>query len=131
MRLKVKYTKTTTGDQYFSYGFKAEVVEAEGVTPYIFMYRAGTPELPSGKVVDTFSNVASPADIEETPENEPDMSSKNPYYRRKSVTLWTRSADWLDEIETRIDSDVARLLDNLRMLNDENQYTEQEVKTYG
>ena len=131
MKLNVKYSITTTGDQYLSYGFKAEVTEAEGISPCIFVYHAGTPELPTRKVVDNFSHVASPTDMEETPEGEPDMGNKNPYYRRSSVTLWVRSADWLDEIKKHIDHDIAQLMDNLNMLNDQNQYVNEEVKTYG
>lgn len=131
MNLKVKFTTTTTDDQFLGYAVKAEVIEAEGITPYIFMYRAGVPELPSQKAVDVFTNVASPVDIEDTPENEPDLSKHTPFYRRKSVVLWCRSADWLEEIKDRIDRDIANLLNTYRVLNDENNYDNEEVKTYG
>ena len=131
MNLKVKFSTSTTGDQYLGYAIKAEVVEAEGITPYIFMYRAGVPELPTRKVTDVFTNVASPVDIEETPENEPDLFKKNPFYRRKSVTLWCRSADWVDELRDSISKDIAKLVETYKVLNDENHYENIEEKTYG
>lgn len=131
MNLKVKFSTTTTGDQYLGYAVKAEVIEAEGITPYIFMFQAGVPELPTREIVDVFTNVASPVDIEETPENEPDMSKKNPFYRRKSVTLWCRSADWLDKVKQRLNEDIAQLMQTYAVLNDENHYDNEEVKSYG
>lgn len=131
MNLKVKFTTSTTGDQYHAYSIKAEVLEADGITPYIFMYQAGVPELPGKNVVDTFTGVASPVDIEETPENEPDMSKRVPYYRRNSVVLWARSADWLEEIRNRLDSDIAGLVRDYRFLNDENEYRNTETREYG
>ena len=131
MKLKVKFTTSTTGDQYLGYAIKAEVVEAEGITPYIFMFHAGMPELLTKKVTDFFTNVASPVDIEETPEKVPDPSKKNPFYRRNSVTLWCRSADWVEELRRRIDEDIRKLVSTYSVLNDENHYTDTEVKTYG
>lgn len=130
MQLKVKFSTSTTGDQYLGYAIKAEVTEVEGITPYIFVYKTGMPDLRTKKITDVFTNVASPADIEETPEGEPDMSSKNPFYRRKSVTLWCRSADWVDVVKENIDHDIKQLVDTYKTLNDENQYINQEEKTY-
>lgn len=131
MNLKVKFSTSTTGDQYLGYAIKAEVTEATGITPYIFVYQTGVPDLPGGKINDVFTNIASPTDIEETPEGEPDMSKKNPFYRRKSVTLWCRSADWVEEIRKNLDLDIAKLVETYKVLNDENNYINQEEKTYG
>jgi hypothetical protein len=131
MKLKVKFSTTTTGDQYLGYGIKAEVTEAEGITPNIFVFQTGVPELPTKRINDVFTNVASPTDIEETPEGAPDMSKKNPFYRRSSVTLWCRSAEWVEELRNDLDRDIRQLVNTYRVLNDENQYINQEEKTYG
>lgn len=131
MKIKVKFSTTTTGDQYLGYAIKAEVVEADGITPDIFVFQAGVPELHTKRINDVFTNVASPVDIEETPSGEPDLSKKNPFYRRSSVTLWCRSAAWLEEIKNNLDRDIRSLVDTYRVLNDENQYTNQEEITYG
>ena len=131
MNLIVEFKTTTTSDQYFGYGLSVRVKEADGIDPNIFVFHAGMPELPSKKVVDTFSHVASPADMEEFPAEEPDLSKKNPYYRRSEATLWVRSADWLSELKARIDHDIGLLIRNYAMLNDDNQYTIKEEKSYG
>lgn len=131
MKIKVKFSTTTTGDQYLGYGVKAEVTEAEGITPNIFVFQAGVPELPTKRINDVFTNVASPTDIEETPEGAPDLSKKNPFYRRSSVTVWCRSTEQLEDVKYNLDKDIHRLVETYRVLNDENQYTNQEEKTYG
>lgn len=131
MKLKVTYKTTTTSDEYFGYGLHAEVVEAEGIDPNIFVFHAGMPEMPTKKVVDTFSHVASPVDMEEYPPEEPDLKNHKPFYRRSELNLWVRSSEWLGELKQRIDADVGLLVKGYSLLNDENQYNTEEVKTYG
>lgn len=128
--MKVKFTTTTTADEYFGYAMKAEVVDPEGMPPDIFVFHAGTPELPGKDVVDTFSHVASPVDMEELPPGEPDLSKRTPYYRRNSVTLWVRSSEWLETLKNHIDADIALLVRNYELLNDENNYKAESVSHY-
>ena len=129
--MKVRFSTTTTGDGFFGYALRAEVSDPEGMPPDIFVYHAGVPELPSKEVVDTFSHVASPVDMEELPFGEPDLSKKTPYYRRSSVVLWVRSAEWLEQLKENIDADIAQLVHEYSYLNDGNNYTVTETKAYG
>ena len=129
--MKVKFSTTVTGDKVFGYALKAEVTDPEGMPPDIFVYRAGVPELPTKEVVDTFSHVASPVDLEELPAGEPDLSKKTPYYRRNSVVLWVRAAQWLEQLKDNLDADIAQLVRDYGFLNDENSYTVTETRSYG
>lgn len=131
MKLKVKFSTMTTHDQYFGYALKAEVVEAEGIPAGIFVYHAGVPSLPAKDVTDTFSHVASPVDMEELPEEHPDMHNKTPFYRRSNAVLWVRSSEWLEQLKNHLDQDIALLARDYGYLNDENNYTVEETKTYG
>lgn len=129
--MKIKFSTTTTGDNYYGYALKAEVVDPGNMPPDIFVFHAGVPELPGKEVVDTFSHVASPVDLEELPAKEPDFSKKTPFYRRSSVTLWVRSSEWIDQLKSNLDSDIALLVRDYGHLNDENNYKIVEEKNYG
>ena len=128
--MKVKFTTTTTDDRYYGYAMKAEVIDPEGMPPDIFVFHAGAPTLPGKEVVDTFSHVASPVDMEELPAGEPDLGTRTPYYRRNSVTLWVRSSEWLDKLKGHIDGDIALLVRDYALLNDENNYRAETVSHY-
>lgn len=129
--MKVRFSTSADHKSVHGYALKAEVVDPEGMPSGIFVYRAGAPALPGKESVDTFSHVAAPLDMEELPEGEPDLSSGTPYYRRSSAVLWVRASRWLAQLKDSLDADIARLVNDYRLLNDENNYTATETKSYG
>jgi len=92
------------------YRITVEVTEAVGLVEEIFVYQRMT--LVQGNAPqDDFSNVASPADLEEYPLSEPTEDS--PFFRLKTIELVYRDLELLNENLNDLKRDICMLLDSL------------------
>jgi hypothetical protein len=92
------------------YRITVEVIEAVGLVEEIFVYQRMT--LVQGNAPqDDFSNVASPADLEEYPLSEPTEDS--PFFRLKTIELVYRDLELLNENLNDLKRDICMLLDSL------------------
>lgn len=119
--LTVKYTRQPDAERQ-AHALRVEVTSATGVTPKVFVFRAG-----AGGKADEFMCVASPLDIEEYPEDAADPEAGAPYYRVASVDLLFRSTVDLDETKALIADQLTTLVQALSA----GDMTEEETVTYG
>lgn len=99
---------------YQSYAMRVEVTAATGVPAKIFVFQRGLPPAtagnPPGTPVDHFVKVATTVDLEEFPEDGPDLDREVPYYRLAAVTLLFRALVDLQETWDYIQQDVRGLI---------------------
>ena len=102
---------------YQSYLMRVEVIAAEEVSDKIFIMQRSlspaTQDEPLPDPIDRFSSIASPVDLEQSPEDAPDLEHEIPFYRTKSVDLLFRSLMELQDTWTDIQEDVRGLIDAL------------------
>lgn len=128
--ISVRYSTTTPENHppLYAYLLKVEVISSVGYPEHIFVFHR-SPEGISGDIVDTFTQIASPVDVEEIPVDAPDPKNGMPYYRTKEVTLWFRTPDDMELAKKNIKDDIRTLsltYDTLYSNPDT-----QEVETYG
>lgn len=111
----------------YAYALRAKVTKAENCTGHIFMFHRSK-ENNEGNSVDEFIHIASPLDIEEVPENAPDLANGMPYYRTDEVTLWFRNAEDLELAKKQIAEDVSTLVKTLVILQSHKMDKEEEVR---
>lgn len=129
-KFKVKFS-TTTPDKHpeiYSYFLKAEVVEATGISDHLFVFQR-SPENNEGDAVDSFIQIASPLELEETPEDAPDLQNNMPYFRRREVELWFRNMEDLELARRKMDDDLRTLSLTYKVLYGEPD--KEEVEDYG
>lgn len=87
---------------------KMRVLEAEGCSPYVFVYRRAVRGAPmeDGSPRDEFMCVADALDEDEIPVKEPDMERNVPYYRDDELELLFRNPDMMYETARSILSSV-------------------------
>jgi hypothetical protein len=99
---------------YQSYAMRIEVIAATDVPRKIFVFQRGLPPAvagnPPGTPVDHFVKIATTVDLEEFPEDGPDLDREVPYYRLDTVTLLFRALVDLQETWNYIQEDVRSLL---------------------
>ena len=101
--IKLTKYRSTSGDSPVEFGLKVEAQTTHGdISNKIFVWqsRHGT---------DEFVCVASPGDLTEIPEDEPDLEGGMPYYRTDDVELWFRNFKDFEFYSERI-NDKVRLL---------------------
>lgn len=98
------------------YRMKVEVVEAAGVSPSIFVYQVKPGISEEGGPVNEFTNVASPADLEEYGLMPPDAGNPAPFYRLAAVDLVFRNQTLLESAWAKIKSDVEELIQSLTFM---------------
>lgn len=128
--LSVKYS-TTVPDKHpaiFAYLLRAEIEYATGYPDHLFVFQR-SPQNNEGDSVDTFIQIASPLDVEEIPENAPDLQNNMPYYRAKKVELWFRNMEDLELAKKKIDDDLQTLVLTYNVLN--GQQDKEEIEKYG
>ena len=108
--ITVRYASTAKREGIYGYRLSVEAVGSIGMPYKIFVYRRGQPRLNGGEFTDEFVNVASPSDIEETPEDAPVMESGMQYFRMPSVSLMLRNHDDLELAKSEIMADVDALV---------------------
>lgn len=114
--LTVKYYHTKPEAGLQSFDLRVEVTAAENMSPKIFvMQHGGTPApVPGSTAEDRFTCIADPVDLEEFPEDAPDLANEMPYYRVNDITLRFRSIELLQESHELIDRDIRQLVKSLK-----------------
>ena len=90
------------------YLLQLEVTETVGVDPYLFVFQRINDN-------DEFSNVASPADLEEYPVGEPDDGS--PFFRLHEASLVFRNLTQLEKSVEDVEKDIEGLVETLNQLD--------------
>ena len=103
---------------------RATVLSAVDMPSKIFVTQSAAS--PNG--ADQFICLADPVDLEEFPEDAPDMDAEIPYYRVNTITLAFRSVDDLLETKTMLKADIEKLVASV---NAAVNLREDEVVTYG
>jgi len=92
------------------HGLKVTVTAStDGMTKNIFVWQRNA-VLDTTDSTDLFIGVATPVDIEEIPELEPDVANEMPYYRTAEVELWFRTYSDFEFYSERIQVRIAALL---------------------
>lgn len=115
--LTIKYS-TTIPDKHpaiYAYLLKVEVVNAVGYPHHLFVFQR-SPDNNEGDSVDTFIQIASPLDVDEVPENAPDLQNNMPYYRAQKVELWFRNMEDLELAKSKIKEDLQTLVLTYKVL---------------
>lgn len=129
--LTVKY-RATQPDRHpaiYAYALTVEIVNAVEYPDHLFVFHR-SPENNEGDSVDEFIQIASPAEIEEVPEDAPRPEENMPYYRTKEVTLWFRTMEDLELAKRKIKDDLQTLVLTYDVLADDPDMKE-EIETYG
>lgn len=111
----------------YAHALKVEVVSAIGYPDHIFVFQRSKPDS-NGDCVDEFIQIAAPLEIEEVPEDAPDLQNGMPYYRAKSVTLYFRTIEDLELAKAKIDEDIGMLKRTYDVL--EHGFDRQEIRHY-
>lgn len=128
--LKVRYS-TDRAEEYptiYAHALKVEVISAIGYPDHIFVFHRNKANT-DGDYVDEFTQVASPLEIEEIPEDAPDLQNGMPYYRAKEVTVWFRNLDDLELAKSRIKADIRDFAFTYDVITGD--LKDQEEETYG
>lgn len=128
--LKVRYS-TSRSDAYptiYAHALKAEVISAVGYPDHIFVFHRNKANT-EGDYVDEFTQIASPLEIEEVPEDAPDLQNGMPYYRAKEVTVWFRALDDLELAKAKMKEDIRDFALTYDVITGD--LTDQEEETYG
>lgn len=99
--------------QYFgALRLRVDVVDAVHIDPHIFVYRRdmSSPYTPDASPTDTFFAVASPADMDDYPLDNPDAKKAFPFFRKRVVELDFRSTLLADEAWQVIVQEAAVLI---------------------
>ena len=112
--IKVRYHRTEIEPALQSYDLRVEVVSATDMPEKIFVRKVGVPPYPGGDSSDTFVCLADPVDLEEIPEDSPDLANEMPYFRVSDITLRFRSMEILEENQALISGDIQNLVDSLK-----------------
>jgi hypothetical protein len=112
--IRLRRSDMTTHVEGRTQGFriKIEVVEANLVTPFIFVYQREPNVDEEGNPIDNFSNIGSPNDLEEYPVEMPTAESPI-FFRLDKVDMIFRSRDTADDTVKAIYNDVAQLIETL------------------
>jgi hypothetical protein len=117
IRLKVYNQGVFVSGRTQGYRMKVEVEEAQGLSPNIFVFQRYPGTDDAGNPNDTFTNIASPADLQEYPSSEP-VDSANPFFRLAEVTLDFRTDELAQAALARMQSDVEELIQSLEFMED-------------
>ena len=113
--LKVQTHRSTDRPRQ-SYALKVKAVEAEEMSPAIFIFQRPKTSPDGTREPDKFICVADAVDMEEVPELNPDLSDEMPYYRVDTVELVFRNLIDLDNTESDIKQDIADLVQSIAVM---------------
>jgi len=120
MQLKVTYEYTDPANNIQGYKLKATAV-GTGMSSKVFVCQRRVPSATDSEyneLPDEFVSLADPVDLEQYPEDEPNLGDNIPYYRVDSITLVFRSAPELEEVRLLLDEDIQHLLTSLEAMDD-------------
>jgi len=113
--LKVKYSKSQEAvPNYQAFTLLVEVEEAVDMTGKIFVFQRRVISATDPTLEDYFICIADPVDLEEFPEDAPDMEHNIPYYRVDSVLIKFRSMVELEETKVLIGQDIQGLINSMK-----------------
>lgn len=126
--VKVRFTQSAERRDVFDYAFRAEVIEAVGMSGKIFVYHQ-SPAGPTGNTFAEFSHIASPMELQEVPEDA--ASTTVPWYRSDKMVVWTRCADDLVTAKQMAVDDIGALVRAVNVLSSENDFVNQTDVVFG
>ena len=126
--LKVRFSQSAERRDVYDLAFKAEVVQATGMSGKIFVYHQ-SPKGPTGNTFSEFSHVASPVELQEIPEDA--ASSTIPWYRTNKLVVWMRCADDLVTAKQMLVDDIGTLVRSMDVLSSENDFVNQQDIVFG
>lgn len=115
--LSVTEPELVTEDTYTGYKVTLTVDAASGISDKLFVFQ----EIPADPITEEtsmFSHIASPADLEEYPEDTVTPGSGMTFYRANTVTLLLRKFELLEESVRIIKSDIQLLVTRLNRLDE-------------
>lgn len=116
LRLKRSQSAVYVDGRTQGFRFKVEVVEAVGVDPNIFVYQR-KPIISGTSHEDVFTNVASPADLEEYAVGDVACPTE-PFFRLDCIDLVFRNITLAEDAWAAILQDVDQLIETLGFMND-------------
>ncbi|MFC1453607.1 hypothetical protein ACFLQL_00315 [Verrucomicrobiota bacterium] len=113
--LTIKYSKSEEQVPNFqAYTLKVEVLASTDMTSKIFVFQRRVISANDPTLEDYFMCIADPIDIEEFPEDNPNMEQNVPYYRTDNVLIKFRSMVELEETKALIGEDIQGLIDAMK-----------------
>ena len=132
--LSLEFKETEDQGSDLAYGLCGEVISATGIPQEIFVMHRAPKLIATGmpwdmEIIDSFQNVATPVDIEDTVDES--LANENTrHYRSKSFELLFRNEDDRDRAKNAIDEDVKRLVESWKRMYNPEAYSKKEVKEY-
>ena len=128
--IRVRYSETIPEQHpaIYAYALKVEILSSDVCSDKLFLFQRSKEGL-DDSWVDEFIQIASPLDIEEVPEDAPDLANNMPYFRKKEVTVWFRCVEDMKLAKEKIKSDLQTLAHTYETLSDG--FDTQEEETYG
>jgi hypothetical protein len=126
--LKVRFSQSAERRNVYDMAFKAEVVEASGMSGKIFVYHQ-SPVGPTGNTFSEFSHVASPVELQEIPEDA--ATSTIPWFRTDKLVVWMRCFDDLVTAKQMLVDDIETLVRSIDVLSSENDFVNQTDVVFG
>jgi len=108
--LVVRYSTNEAAIGVQSYDLKVVVTNAVGMSDKIFVFQRTVNNPSDAQEEDRFICIADPVDLEEFPEDSPDIGNDMPYYRLSQVTLRFRDMVTLEETKELIELDIQQLV---------------------
>jgi len=140
IQLTTKLSETKDGLYAYALHVSAKSLLLEGTegseaAAPIFVFRRSTPTMNPGgqtdrEVDDEFFNVATPVDMYDIPEGEPDIANGMPYYRDSHLELWFRNLEDALRAKDEIRRDVASLAKLWDNISDEETFKQEETEVY-
>lgn len=117
--LDVRYTKELEQSNLYSYGLLVEALASTDMSKKIFVIRRGVPSVNDSELnepveLDEFVWIASPLELDQIPEDAPNLTTGLPYYRTDSVRFSFRSVSELSDTLNLIKQDIAKLVKALK-----------------
>lgn len=130
--LEVRYTKEEQQGNLYSYGLLVEVISGTEMATKIFVVRRGVRSATDSEVdepseLDEFQWIASPLELDQFPEDDPNLAAGIPYYRVDSIRFSFRSVGELAETLDLIKGDISKLVRSMQL---ETEISDVEVVTY-
>jgi hypothetical protein len=111
--LTVRYYRNEIVANLQSYDLRVVVESAVDMPEKIFVLQR-IPGPPGGEDEDKFQCIADPVDLEEIPEDSPDLGNEMPYFRVQEITIRFRSMETLEEVRQLIAEDLQALVNSLK-----------------
>ena len=117
-RIKISWaTSRYILGRYDGIRIRFDVLSSAEMPIRIFAYRMLPLNPSTGAKVGHFSNVCSPSDIEEYPEDEPIAGHRPEWFRLSFVDVYVRSLEEADDFITKVRRDVRRLKRTLDIMD--------------